>query len=314
MQLDAIDARALRHFLGVVKAGTIRAAAQYLCTAPSAISRQINEIERRLGVRLFERSARGMRLTEPGELVAEHAKQVLEAQEILAQQLAKLKGITQARVRICCGEGFVADLVENGLKGFAGLYPDIQFQIDLGGTDQLLAALSEGDADIGLAYNPDVDTRVRSVAIARQPLCAIVPPAHSLLRRTEVLLADALREPHALLPLGHGVRHLIGRVAADNCLVVAPRIETPSIDLLRRFVMSGLGLTFLPPFAVSGELRRGTLGSVVLADTLLDQASAHILVRARRRLPISVDRLVSHLAQEMVAFRASPALAPSVPQ
>jgi DNA-binding transcriptional LysR family regulator len=97
-------------------------------------------------------------------------------------------------------------------------------------------------------------------------------------------------------------------MAADNCLVVSPIIETSSIDLLRRFVISGLGITFLPTFAISSELQRQALGAVHLTDTLLNEASAHILVRARRRLPASVERLVAHLAQAMVAFSSLPAV------
>jgi DNA-binding transcriptional LysR family regulator len=308
MRIEAISGRALRCFLTVVKSGSIRAAAEKLHTAPSAVSRQITAIEKQLKLRLFDRRARGMRLTEPGEAVAEHARRVLEEQDLLSEQLINLKGVGQSEVRICCGEGFVADLMENGLASFSSIYPRFRFIVELGGTDHILAALSDGDADIGLAYNPVIDTRVRSIAIARQPLRAIVPPSHTLLQQTHVTLAEALNERHALLPLGHGVRQLIGRMAADNCLVVSPIIETSSIDLLRRFVISGLGITFLPTFAISSELQRQALGAVHLTDTLLNEASAHILVRARRRLPASVERLVAHLAQAMVAFSSLPAV------
>jgi DNA-binding transcriptional LysR family regulator len=306
MRIDAISARALRCFLTVVKTGSVRAAADRLRTAPSAVSRQVNEIERQLGHRLFERKARGMQLTEPGEAVAEHARRVLEEQDLLSEKLNNLQSIGQSQIRVCCGDGFIADLMENGLRSFSSIYPNFRFIVELGGTDHILASLSDGEADIGLAYSPTVDTRVRSIAIARQPLRAIVPASHSFLQRKEVNLAEALGQPHGLLPLGHGVRQLIGRMAADNCLVLAPLIETSSIDLLRRFVTSGLGITFLPTFAISSELQRQALGAVHLVDTLLNEASAHILVRARRRLPLSVDRLVGHLAQEMVAFKSTP--------
>jgi DNA-binding transcriptional LysR family regulator len=67
--------------------------------------------------------------------------------------------------------------------------------------------------------------------------------------------------------------------------------------------MAGLGVTFLPRFAVSTELNRGALGIVELNDPLLVQASAHLMVKARRRLPNSVERLSSFLAAEMAAFQ-----------
>ncbi|MEK1946288.1 MAG: LysR substrate-binding domain-containing protein, partial [Ensifer adhaerens] len=70
------------------------------------------------------------------------------------------------------------------------------------------------------------------------------------------------------------------------------------------FVASGLGVTFLPRTAVSGEIDRGVMQAVDLEDPLLREASAHLMVRAHRRLPLSVEKLGQHLAQEMQSFKA----------
>lgn len=303
MSLDALDTRSLRHFLAVVRTGSIRAAADYINIAPSAVSRQIADVEHRLGLPLFERTARGVVLTEAGQLLAEHAKRMVEDEELLREQLSHLKGVKQGLVRICCGDGFVADMITNGFKSFARIYPNIRFTVALAGTAGVLEAVSNGDADVGLVYNPVIDTSIRSIAIARQSLAVITPPDHPLLDRTRVSLADTLTSPCALLIQGHGVRQLVGRVAADSGLALSPVLETPSIDVLRQFVSAGLGITYLPRFAVATELARGAVGVVDLTDALLVEASAHIIVRARRRLPVSVEQLVSHLACEMVAFQ-----------
>lgn len=106
-----------------------------------------------------------------------------------------------------------------------------------------------------------------------------------------------------LLAKGHGVRQLVGPVAADSGVALIPLLEASSIEVLRRFVTSGLGVTFLPKFSVVTELERGEVKCVPLTDSLLVQASAHLIVRAQRRLPTSVDRLVGFLSQEMTAFR-----------
>jgi DNA-binding transcriptional LysR family regulator len=303
MSLDALDTRALRHFLAVVRTGSIRAAADHISIAPSAVSRQIADIEHRLGLPIFERSARGVVLTEAGELLAEHAKRMVEDEELLREQLGRLKGIRQGLVKISCGDGFVADMMTNGLRTFAQVYPDIRFTVQLAGTAAVLAAVADGDADVGLVYNPVIDTSIRSIAIARQPLAVITPPDHPLLALPSISLAESLAHPCALLIPGHGVRQLVGRVAADCGLALSPAVETPSIDVLRQFVRAGLGITYLPPFAVDAELARSEVGIVRLTDPLLVEASAHIIVRARRRLPVSVEQLVGHIAREMVAFQ-----------
>ncbi|MFD2237539.1 LysR family transcriptional regulator [Aureimonas populi] len=302
--METLDAKALKHFLTVVRTGSIRGAAEQLNVAPSAVSRQIADLEHRLGLAVFERTARGVILTEAGGLVLEHAKRVVEDHGLLAEQLDQLKGVQQTRVRVICGEGLVADYIGHGLKAFLALHPAIRHALALGSTEAIIDAVTNGEADIGIVYNPVMDTRIRSLAIRRQPLCLIAPPGHAALRRPHIALAACLKDPCALMTKGHGVRQLVGRVAADCGLALAPVLETPSIDALRQFVASGLGVTFLPRFAVSTEVARGAVGAVELTDRLLSEASAHLIVRAHRRLPPSVERLAGCLAQEMVALRS----------
>ena len=301
--MEQLDTRELRFFIAVARIGSIRGAAEQLNVAPSVISRQIADMERRIGMPLFERTARGVILTEAGELVLEHGRRVQEESGFLAEQIGLLRGVQQRRVRIRCGEGFLADVIENGLGAFAAVYPDVQYDLQLGSTEGVLDSIANGDSDIGIAYNPQIDTRVRSLAISRQPLCLVVQPGHPLLAKDDLELSDCNGLPCALLGKGHGTTQLVSRVAADKGFALLPLVETTSIDVQRRFVMAGLGISFLPRFAVAMELARGTLAARELADPLLADASAHLMVRARRRLPLSVERLGSFLAAHMAAFK-----------
>ncbi len=301
-RMDALDARSLRYFLAVARTGSIRGAAEFLHVVPSAVSRQVSDVEGRFGIPFFERTARGVVLTEAGRLLLEHARRVGEDQDLLAEQLDQLKGGRRGVVRIACGEGFVPDLVERGLRTFRSIHPAIHFTIALGSTTGVLEAVTNGDVDVGVVYDPIVDTGIRSLAISRQPLCLVAPPGHPLLARGRVTLAECLDGPCALLSPGHGVRQLVGRVAADRGLALAPVVETASMDVLRRFVGAGMGVTFLPRFAVASEVARGALGAVDLTDPILSEANAHLVVRARRRLPMSVAKLAEALSGEMVAF------------
>ncbi|YBV93904.1 LysR family transcriptional regulator (plasmid) [Phyllobacteriaceae bacterium JZ32] len=301
--METLDAKALRIFMAVVRFGSIRSAAENMHVAPSVVSRQITETERDLGLPLFDRTSRGVELTDAGQLVLEHARRVVEDHGLLAEQLDQLRAIQQGRVRICCGEGFLGDLIENGLKSFVSVYPTIRYEVQLGSTEHILDGVANGDTDIGIAYNPPIDTRIRSLAISRQPLCFVAPPDHPLLAHGQVALEECLDSPCAMLSKGHGVTQLVERVAAERGVAIAPLIETRSIDILRRFVSAGLGVTFLPEFAVTTELSRNVLGAVELSDPLLFEASAHLMVKARRRLPASVEKLATYLASQMSAFK-----------
>ncbi|HBF32270.1 LysR family transcriptional regulator [Rhizobium sp.] len=302
--MEILDAKALRIFMAVVRYSSIRSAADHLSIAPSIVSRQVADIEKNVGLPLFNRSSRGVTLTDAGVLVLEHGKRVLEDGGLLEEQLEQLKGVQQSRVRICCGEGFLADLIEHGLQAFVDVYPSISYALHLGGTDGVMQAVIEGDADIGIAYNPVIEPKVRSLAISRQPLCAIVHPSSPFVGRETVPLVQCMSLPCALLGKGHGVTDLVGRVAANNGHAMAPLVVTTSVDALRRFVVAGLGVTYLPRFAVATELARGTVEAIELSDPLLNEACAHLMVKARRRLPNSVTRLASHLATAMSAFKS----------
>lgn len=302
--MKTLDAKALRMLLSVVRCRSIRSAAEQEQVAASVVSRQISEIEKNIGLPLFTRTSRGVGLTDAGQLVVEHAQRVLEDSLLLSEQLDQFRSNQALPVKICCGEGFLGDLIENALSRFVHVYPTVSYHLRLGSTDIVQESVANGDVDLGIAYSPAIDPRIKSLAISRQPMCLIAPLGHPLLERKDLVLSQCLTGTHyALLDKGHGVAQLVSRVAVEAGLAVSPMLATPSIDALRRFVTAGLGVTFLPIFAVTAEIKQGLLGAVELNDPLLTEASSHLMVKARRRLPNTVERLGSFLASEMSAFR-----------
>lgn len=254
-----LDSRLLRYFLAVVREGSIRRAADVLNVAASAVSRQISDLELRLGLPLLEGLPRGVVPTEAGTAVAEHARQQMEDRDRLLDYLKQLHGLRQGAVRISCGEGFIGDLLENGIQPFSEAYPSIRLQILLGVTPDILGAVAESRADIGLAYNPPSHAGVRSAAISRQPLCMLAAPGHPRCRAASVGLRSLAAEPMALLTVHHGIRQLIGRVEADHGIHLVPNLESSSIDVVRRYAISGRGVTLLPRFAAATEIADGRL-------------------------------------------------------
>ncbi|OSP54016.1 LysR family transcriptional regulator [Pseudoruegeria sp. SK021] len=300
--MDALDARFLREFLCVAQEGSIRRAAQRLGVVPSAISRKITAMENRLGVPLLDRSTQGVRPTEAGKLVCAHAMHMQDEQTFVLDQIGQFRDSGNHLVRIAVGEGFTADLMQNGLADLCKLQPHLQFSIDQAGTDELQRRVIEGEADIGIAYNPIVTEATRSLAVGRQPLCAIVPVASDLAGEASVTLAEVLRHPVAMLDARHAIRLLVARAASDHGLALRPHVETASIMLLIRYVCAGMGVTFLPRFAAAVQAARGELAIVPIDEPSLQQVSAHLMIRARRRLPKSVDLTASFLSDRMVAF------------
>lgn len=303
---EALENRLLRDFVCVAELGSIRRAAEHLGVAASVISRNISEAETRLGVELLERNARGVSLTAAGELVREHAVQRQDETTYLMEQLSKIGDGRRQIVRIAVGEGFADDLMQNGLPELAKTHPELRYVINHAGSDDLLKQVSQGEADLAIAYNPSISDATRSLAVQLHPLCAVVPKGSSLAQREAVKMAEVMAGPLALVDRTYGIRALVDRAATDQGIAVGPLVETASISLVTRYVTAGLGSTFLPRFAASTLALRGDLAVVDLTDTSLQKVSAHLLVRARRRLPASVSTVALTLATRMQAFNAPP--------
>jgi DNA-binding transcriptional LysR family regulator len=301
----AMNDRMLKYFLATVRAGSVRAAAETLNVAASAVSRQIIEMETEIGQPLLERGPRGVVPTEAGRAVAEHAQRQADEMLVLQDRLRRLQGVQEGNVSIFCGGGFLVDLVDQGLAVFAADYPGVTFKVTLSTTDGILAAVAQGEADIGMAYNPPAHPDVRSIVSARQPLLAVLPLAHKMRPTGPVLLRNFATEPAVLLPPDHGVRQLLGRVEAEGDFRLITRLESGSFELHRRFILAGLGVGFMPRFVVAGELKAGTVRAVPLKDIILSEVRSHLLLRSGRRLPEATRRLLNHLAQQLVAFQTS---------
>lgn len=300
--MDAFDPRFLREFIIVAQEGSIRRAGERLNIVTSAISRKLADAKSRLGVRLFERHSQGMTLTDAGKLLLDHANHLNEEQDYVRDLIGQYRDDTRRLVRLGVGEGFSADLMQNGLAHLARGHPALRYHISLAGTDRLVEMVALGQVDIALAYNPILVAGTRAVAIGRQPLAAIVPAGSPLATRGPLRLAELVDAPLGLLTPDHGIRQLLARAATDLGLTMTPLMESTSITLLIRFVSAGLGVTFLPRFSAAIQEARGEVAIVEIDEPLLAAASAHCIVRARRRLPKSVNAVAALLATRMVAF------------
>lgn len=300
--MEIFDYRFLREFLIVAREGSVRKAAERVNIAPSAISQRIAEHEARLGVRLFARHSQGMHLTDAGNVLLGHVNLLREEQAFVLDRLGKFREKTRRIVRLAVGEGFAPDLMQHGLSDLANRHPDIRYDIAVAGSDAIVRLVSLGQVDLGIAYNPILAPGTHSLAIGRQPLCAIVPPASPLREVFDLRLADVLDYPLAILNERHGIRQLVARASSDQGLPLDPTVEGDSIAMMVNFVTAGLGVTFLPRFSVLVPNAHKDLIVLDTVEPVLQNASAHLIVRDGRRLPKSVEVVAQSLIDRMIAF------------
>lgn len=291
----------IRYFVEVARSGSIREASERLNVAPSALSRQIQNLEYKLGMPLFERRPRGMALTAAGEIYARYAQAVILESDRVRSDLEELRGLRRGVVRLATVEGVVANMVTTVIAKFRAKYPGIRFNLVTMGTDDVIAAVRDSTADVGISFHAQPDAAVRFVRRIRDPLTLLVHPDDALAGRRSITLTEALSFPIAVPEPGFGIRRLIDEQCRRLGQSLPPALETNSIEALRGFARSGAGVALLPRSSVQREIRQGDVFTIPISDRALNQCSLDISVLAGRHLPTTISQFLSSLDHEMSA-------------
>jgi len=291
------------YFFEAVRCGTIRAAADWLNVAPSAVSRQIGLLEQELDAPLIERHARGVKTTEAGALLVAYFREQLAHKDDLISQMQALRGLRTGQVNIVLGEGFVSDLLAGPMQHFCKQYAGIKVNLDVAGTNEVIRKISEDEGDIGLVYNPPADPKIVSRAIRTQPLMAVVgPDFHRTSKHKSLSIKELASYPIAAAYPNYGTRQMLQAVEFAEKVRLEPAVTSNSFAILKQYVSYGLGITCLPAFAVTTEVDAGELKVIPIDHPLLQQGEAHLITRVGRKLSVASNKMLQLMIGNMRAF------------
>jgi len=165
--------------------------------------------------------------------------------------------------------------------------------------------VAEDVAEIGLVYNPPTDPRIVTRALQRQPMQLVVSPDSPLRNSKTCSLRELSEYPLGLMHSSYGTRQLLALAEFAAKIKLNPLLTTNSINVLKHFVKSGLGVTLLPRFAVSTELAAGELIAIPIEDDVLALAEVHLVTRVGRKLSVAANRFVSYSSSLMQAFQVT---------
>lgn len=275
----------IEYLYEAARLGTMRAAAQLLTVSPSSVSRQITQLEEEIGAAVFEHGSRRVRLTEAGQLLVDYYKARRAQREIFQSRLADLKRLRRGRVRLAVGEGFVSRAFSALLARFAGRHSGLQVEVGvLAASSEVAELVVEDEADLGLVFDTCADPRVRVLAAASLPLCAIVVPSHPLADRPLVTLRELSQHELCLPEDSLRTRQLLKQMEIAQGITLQPSVTCNSIALLKSLLCSGELCTLLPPLGVADELARGELRVVPIDGRSLPDTSAQVITRLGRHL------------------------------
>lgn len=245
-----IELRLWRQFAAVAEELHFGRAARTLHMTQPPLTQAIAQLERLLGVRLFERSKRSVRLTAAGEALLPQARELLARARVLPAQARAAAGGELGRLRLAFVSTIGFSLLPQWLRSFRARHPQVQLDLIEATGDVQLEAFARGDIDAGfMLHSPGfAPPGLRHVQVAREPLVLALPEAHPLAASARLPLAQVLAEPLVLFPRRivpslHdailGMYHDGGR---------EPRIVQEAIQMqtIVNLVSAGLGVAWVP--------------------------------------------------------------------
>jgi DNA-binding transcriptional LysR family regulator len=190
-----LDTRLLRAFVAVAEELSFTRAAQRLFLAQQALSSQIQQLEARVGVKLFERTTRRVELTEAGERFLGHARAALDALDAAAKELAALHRAERATLRVGMSAVAMVPLVGETIREFSERHPEVVLVVSNTPLNQPAGGLKEGAADVAFVRPPFLDEGISMVTVQSEPRYIALPRDHPLAGRDHVRPEDVVNEP-----------------------------------------------------------------------------------------------------------------------
>ena len=243
VQLQCLDS--------VVREGSFRGAAAALSLSQPSVSMHVGNLERRLGVQLLHRSARGTSLTEAGKQMLPHFRTVLRAEEAARQQAVSLRGEMEGRVRVGAVSGALATLVPEAIRRTLDRHSSLAFEVFQMTAGQVQDRVLDGTVDVGLLldYTNAEFPDMRAELLTHGPVMLVARRGHHLLRQRSVTRREVAKEPIILLSQGHLLRErLLEFFSGYNLRIVG---EADSHEAIRRLVVAGVGVTLMPWMTLS---------------------------------------------------------------
>ncbi len=281
-----MELRELRNFMRVARAGSVSRAAQELRLAQPALSRQIKKLEHELGVSLFARHGRGVRLSAAGSLLLERAEAIAHLVYQTGEEIKENRGTAHGRITLGAPPAAGRILVPNFVERFQKAWPQTTLHIREGVASSLQEWLLEKRIDIALMHNPPHLETLAISPLLSERMMVIGPTARRGKDRkhpASFRIRDLGELPLILPNMAHTNRRLVENAALEHGVRLRIKIEADSVAFAKVLVERGLGYTILTYAAVQDEVLRKKLTIYPIARPAL--STQVTIVTLREQLP-----------------------------
>lgn len=246
----------LRLFAAAARCGSVSAAAASLRLSQPAVSKQIAELESSLGVTLLERTARGVRPTPAGELLAGYAQRLFALAEEAERSLGEMQNLRRGRLRIGASMTIGVYLAPPLLAQFRRQCPELEIEFLIGNTDTVQKKLVDRELDIGLTEGPGQwESDLTSDTFHWDELVVIADPSAP----ASMPVATLARQVWVMREPGSGTRAVAEEALATLGLHPRPAWIFNNPEAVKRAVMAGCGVAMVPRITIEAEIAAHTL-------------------------------------------------------
>lgn len=240
----------LKYINAVAEAGSIRQAAEALAITSTALNRRVIAMEKELGVPIFERLPRGVRLSTAGEILVHHIRSQLSDLERVKSQIADLSGERRGHVSIACSQALLPYFLPEQISSYRKEHSAVTFSVLLRDRAAAENALVDMSADIALVFEPVRMLEFHNLLTVRQPVHAVMSNDHPLAEKKQLRLRDCLQYPVALPTTQFGVRHLLEIAVRKISADLQPAVESDSFEFLTHHALSENIIAFQIPIGL----------------------------------------------------------------
>jgi DNA-binding transcriptional LysR family regulator len=294
--------KALRYLTAVAQLGSVQAAAREVAISASAIDRQILLLEESMGVPLFERMPRGMRLTAAGELLMALSQRWRADLNRTVSDIQHLQGVNHGHLRLAVMDSHANGLMPEFVHVVSTEYPGVVLDVEVVNTDDAMRHLDSGDVDLAVAFNIKPSRDLHIVGTADLPLGCVVAREHPLAARKHVTFKDVAAWPLAAQSRALAIRRYLER--RHNWLLeeARPPLVTNSLQLVKALVCSGSHVALTSELDAGPEILAGSLRFIPLRDKSAQPQTIGVAISAKRPLPRIARIVAERLGRHVVAY------------
>ena len=280
-----------RALIAVGELSSFAKAAERLNLSPPAIFAQVHQLEQELGEKLYERAGRKLVLTPAGRLLMDYCQRLVLVHDEGVAAVKELTGVQRGSLYLGCGPHISVSIVPHLLRAYISKYPNVELRLITGNDHMLFEDLYAGKVDLILMNLPVDEPELVQDALWRYELVFIVPPEDPAADQGSISALDLSSRPFILYQRSVVIETSIRQFCVSVGFEPKVVMQNDQADSIKELVKLGLGVSLLPLWSVSDDVRRGALRTLRLENKQLFSTTG-LIYRKSAHVPRTLKALI----------------------